>query len=193
MAQLSAVEARTLLARAFVDDPLMVWVFPDADVRPHACAAMFGLFAEHYLEAGRIDVVRRREPVAVAMWQWPGSAEDPRQADRLPSSGGLMTALMGAGRAARVGGAMSVLGELRPAEPHAYLHLLGVRSDARGQGLGGELLDQGIAAARSARLVACLDTTNPANIPFYEAHGLSVRHEVRLADDGPTVWSMATA
>jgi ribosomal protein S18 acetylase RimI-like enzyme len=86
---------------------------------------------------------------------------------------------------------MSVLGELRPAGPHAYLHLLGVRSDARGQGLGGELVDQEIAAARSARLVACLDTTSPANVPFYEAHGLSVRHEVQLPDGGPTVWSMA--
>jgi hypothetical protein len=33
---------------------------------------------------------------------------------------------------------------------------------------------------------------NPANVPFYEAHGLSVRHEVRLDAGGPTVWAMAT-
>ena len=61
-----------------------------------------------------------------------------------------------------------------------------------GQGLGGELLDRGLAAARDAGLVACLDTMNPANVPFYEAHGMSVRHEVRLGADGPTSWAMAT-
>jgi hypothetical protein len=33
---------------------------------------------------------------------------------------------------------------------------------------------------------------NPANVPFYEAHGFAVRHEVQLAAGGPTAWSMAT-
>ncbi|WP_116452481.1 GNAT family N-acetyltransferase [Blastococcus litoris] len=190
MPDLTAPEARTLLARAFAADPLMVWFFPDDEVRPHACAAMFGLFAEHYLEAGRVDCVHRGRPVAVAMWQWPGQAE--RDGDRLPTLGGLMSALMGAERAAAIGGAMAVLGEERPSRPHAYLHLLGVDPDRRGEGLGGELLDRGVAAARAAGLVACLDTMNPENVPFYEAHGLSVRHELVLPDGGPTVWSMTT-
>lgn len=191
MAELSVVEARTLLARAFAADPLMVWFFPDDEVRPHACAAMFGLFAEHYLTDGRVEVVRRGRPVAVAMWQWPG--QDEADGDRLPTLGGLMTALMGSDRAARIGGAMSVLGQLRPQVPHAYLHLLGVDPACRGEGLGGALLDRGVAAARDEGLVACLDTMNPGNVPFYEAHGLSVRSETRLPDGGPTVWSMATA
>lgn len=191
MADLSPAEARTLLARAFAADPLMVWFFPDDEVRPHACAAMFGLLAEQYLAAGRVDVVRLGEPAAVAMWQWPGPPQDDRP-EQLPTFGGLMTALMGTERAARIGGAMGVLGELRPPEPHAYLHLLGVDPGHRGEGLGGRLLDHGIAAARAEGLVACLDTMNPANVPFYEAHGMSLRHEVPLADGGPTVWSLAT-
>jgi ribosomal protein S18 acetylase RimI-like enzyme len=189
---LTAIEARTLLARAFVDDPLMVWFFPDDGSRVHACAALFGLFAEQYLAAGRVDVVRRPEPVAVAMWRWPGVGSEP-SGQSLPSASGLMTALMGAGRAAELGGAMAVISELRQPEPHAYLHLLGVDPAARRQGLGGQVLERGLAAARSAGLVACLETMNPANVPFYEAHGLTVRHEVRLGHGGPTVWAMATA
>ena len=43
--------------------------------------------------------------------------------------------------------------------------------------LGGQLLDQGMRAARTDGLVVSLDTMNAANVPFYEAHGLSVRHE----------------
>jgi GNAT superfamily N-acetyltransferase len=185
----TAVEARTLLAGAFVEDPLMRWFFPDEDVRVHACAALFGLFAEQYLAAGRVDVVRRDRPVAVAMWRWPAAAEQP---ESLPTPPGLMTALLGATRAAAAGAAMRVIGGLRPPEPYAYLHLLGVDPAVRRQGLGGEVLAPGLAAARTAGLTACLETMNPANVPFYEAHGFSVRHELRLEAGGPTVWSMST-
>lgn len=193
MAEISAVRARTVLARAFADDPLMVWFFPDEDVRPHATAALFGLFAEHYLADGRVDVLSRPDPVGVAMWQWP-SPEDVEDTgpEELPSVGGLMTALLGLERAMEVGAAMGSLTELRPAAPHAYLHLLGVDPSAARQGGGGEILERGLAAARDAGLVACLDTMNPVNLPFYEAHGFTVRHEVRLGSDGPTSWAMAT-
>ena len=187
MHEVTAVEARTLLARAFVDDPLMRWFFPDDDARPHACAALFGLFAEQYLVTGRVDVVRRGRPVAVAMWRRPGPAEE--QSDSLPTAPGLMGLLMGA-RAAEIGAAMSVIGPLRPPEPYAYLHVLGVDPAARHQGLGGEVLRPGLEAAGDAGLTACLETMNPANLPFYEAHGFAVHHEVRLAAGGPTVWAM---
>jgi GNAT superfamily N-acetyltransferase len=193
VAEISVARARTVLARAFFDDPLMVWFFPDPDVRPHACAAMFGLFAEHYLADGRVDVATRSVPVGVAMWRWPGPDAAPEDGpEELPSVGGLMTGFMGAARAREVGMVMAALDALRPPEPHAYLHLLAVDPDACRQGLGGELLDTGLAAARDAGLVACLDTMNPANVPFYEAHGMSVRHEVQLGTDGPTSWAMAT-
>jgi ribosomal protein S18 acetylase RimI-like enzyme len=190
--EITAVEARTLLAAAFVEDPLMAWFFPDAESRPHACAALFGLFAEHYLAAGRVDVLRRGAPVAVAMWRWPGR-DDVAPAETLPTVPGLMTALLGAERAASIGEAMAVIGEHRPPQPHAYLHLLGVHPGARGQGLGGEVLERGLAAARAAGLTACLETMNPANVAFYQAHGLTVRAEIRLGHGGPTVWAMATA
>jgi ribosomal protein S18 acetylase RimI-like enzyme len=191
VADLTAVEARTLLARAFVDDPLIAWFFPDDDARPHACAALFGLFAELYLAGGRVDVVRRAQPVAVAMWRLPGTASADRS-DSLPTPPGLMAALMGAGRAAELGAAMGAIHDLRPPEPHAYLHRLGVEPAARRQGLGGQVLEPGLEAARAAGLRACLETMNPANVPFYESHGMAVRHEIRLGAGGPTVWAMAT-
>jgi GNAT superfamily N-acetyltransferase len=190
-AEVSVVEARTLLARAFVDDPLMRWFFPDDESRPHACAAMFGLFAEHYLRAGRVDVVGDGAPAAVAMWRLP-TAEPVPGDDSLPTTQGLMTALVGPAAAER-GRAMAVLAELRPPEPHAYLHLIAVDPARHRQGLGGRVLAPGLAAARESGLVACLETMNPANVPFYERHGFVTRHETRLAAGGPTVWSMATA
>jgi ribosomal protein S18 acetylase RimI-like enzyme len=191
VAELTVVQARTLLARAFVDDPLMRWFFPDDGSRLHACATLFGHFAEHYLRAGRVDVVRRPEPVALAMWRRPDTGTPPDEGS-LPTTPGLMTALMGTARAAELGPAMSVIGPLRPPEPHAYLHFLAVHPEAQRQGLGGQVLAPGLEAAREAGLVACLETMNPDNVPFYEAHGFAVRSEVQLAAGGPRVWAMAT-
>jgi GNAT superfamily N-acetyltransferase len=191
-AEISVLAARTLLARAFVDDPLMRWFFPDDESRPHACAAVFGLFTEHYLRDGRVDVVGDVVPAAVAMWRWP-SAQPVAGDDSLPTAPGLMTALLGPAGAAERGRAMAVLAELRPPEPHAYLHLLAADPARHRQGLGGRVLTPGLAAARDAGIVACLETMNPANVPFYERHGFAVRHETRLAAGGPTVWSMATS
>lgn len=193
MADISVIRARTILARAFTDDPLMVWFFPEAETRPHAVAALFGLFAEHYLADGRVDVLTRPDPVGVAMWRWPSEdAGEMTGPGELPSVGGLMTALMGVERAMRLGPAMQVLEQRRTPEPHAYLHLLAVDPSAWRTGGGGELLERGLAAAREEGLVACLETMNPANVPFYEAHGMSVRHEEQLAPDGPVTWWMAT-
>ena len=189
------MEARTLLARAFVDDPLMTWFFPDDVSRPHACAALFGLFAENYLVGrhGRVDVVGEDRPHAVAMWRWPRPDDAPSGLpESLPTTSGLMTALVGPEAAAQKGAAMSVLAGLRPPEPHAYLHLLAVEPELRGTGLGLRALAPGLAAAREAGLVACLETMNPANVPFYEAHGFVVRHEVQLGAGGPTAWEMVT-
>ena len=94
---LTAVEARTLLARAFVEDPLMRWGSSRTTrTRPHACAAIFGLFAEQYLAGGR----GRRRPSVTGRSPWRcGAGPAPPQRtswSRSPPRAGLMTALMGA-------------------------------------------------------------------------------------------------
>lgn len=188
----TVAEARTLLARAFVDDPLMVWFFPDDESRLHACAALFGLFAEHYMASGRVDVRRRDHLAGVAMWRLP-DAEAADAPESLPTRSGLLTALLGAERAARLGRAFAPVQEMRPPAPHAYLHLLAVDPELQGRGIGGRVLEPGLTAAWEAGLVACLETANPDTIPFYESHGFVVRHELRLDADGPRMWEMTAA
>ena len=85
-----------------------------------------------------------------------------------------------------------LLEDAAPAVPEAdvLVAVLAVPLADDGPDRGGEA--RAVAAARAEGLVACLDTMNPANVPFYEAHGLSVRHEARLGAGGPTVWAMAT-
>lgn len=185
-------EIRTLLARAYVADPLLAWVFPDEQDRPEATAAWLGVAVERYVAAGEVDVVRADGALtAVALWRRPSTtlAGGP---ELLPTSAGLLRALLGTARAAEVGAGFAAARAAAPAddEPAAYLHFLAVDPDARGRGLGGRLLDGVLARCRDDGVPLRLDTTHADNVPFYEAHGLRVRSTARLGPTGPVMWGM---
>ena len=74
----------------------------------------------------------------------------------------------------------------------AHLNFLAVAPGVQGRGLGGRLLDRVVEQCRGEGLPLRLDTTNSANLPFYEAHGLAVRAEDRLGPTGPLIWRLET-
>jgi GNAT superfamily N-acetyltransferase len=190
----SAGEARTLLAHAFADDPLFGWLFPDAAHRRESMAAWLGVAAERYLAGGHAEEVREDGVLTgVALWRSPAApAEAP--ADQLPTPDGLLTALTGAAHAELVGRGFAAARADQPAapDPHAYLHFLAIAPGRQGRGTGSELLSRVLASTGAAGLPLRLDTTNPANLPFYVAHGLAVLHGARLAPAGPVIWTLGT-
>ena len=190
---MTVAEIRTLLARAYVEDPLLVWVFPDEQDRQEATAAWLGVSVERYVDAGEVDVVRAPDLAAVALWRLPSTAL-PGPAGLLPTAGGLLRAFVGAARAAEIAEGFAATRAQSPADdvPAAYLHFLAVDPEARRRGLGGRLLDGVLARARAEGLPLRLDTTNPDNLPFYEAHGLRVLSEARLGPSGPLMWAMGS-
>ena len=61
-----------MLARAYRDNPLMVWALPDAATREDACAAWLGPSVDRYLAGGRVHVARLDGAVVgVAAWRLP--------------------------------------------------------------------------------------------------------------------------
>ncbi|GHG44461.1 N-acetyltransferase [Flavimobilis marinus] len=192
-------ELRGLLARAYADDPLMRWIFPDDATRADATAAWLGLFVEAYVGAGGVDVLdvergARGEPSvvgsppeAVAVWRMPGAALVWGAA---PSVGGLLAALVGVERAREIGAGLAQTRGLAPDEPHAYLHFLAVDPERQGRGRGREVLAPGLARATGAGLGVHLETTNARAVPFYERLGFEVTAQITLGDDGPPLWAM---
>jgi len=155
-------------------------------------AAWLGVAAERYLRDGTAEAVREDGVLTgLALWRSPDAPAAARS-DELPTPDGLLTALTGAAHAAEVGrGFASARAELPEApDPHAYLHFLAVRPGRQGSGVGGALLTRVLAATGAAGLPLRLDTTNPANLPFYASHGLQVRHEARLGPGGPVIWTL---
>jgi GNAT superfamily N-acetyltransferase len=76
-----------------------------------------------------------------------------------------------------------------PAEPHYYLSLWGTHRDHAGRGLGTALIEQCLAQIDSEGMPAHLESSNPANIPRYEALGFRPRAEFG-PPGGPVITTM---
>jgi len=94
----------------------------------------------------------------------------------------------GWGTALRWGRVHRELVALRPAEPHAYLDLLGVDAGSRGRGVGRQLLRAWLERVDAQGDASYLETDRKANVRFYERAGFRVLAEERIADTA--VWRM---
>jgi ribosomal protein S18 acetylase RimI-like enzyme len=181
--------ARSVVGRAFADDPLMAWLFPDERVRLDATSAWLGVFVDAYVSAGYADVeCDGDEIIGVALWRTPIDAQ--LMFPNAPTLGGLMAALLGVERAAAIGTGLRVFGASHPTEPHAYLNFLAVDPARHGEGLGSRLVRRGLERAAALGLPTHLETTNTRNVGFYRALGFEVTAEFTLAPDGPPAWTL---
>lgn len=183
-----AAAAAEVLTDAFDDDPLMWFLFADPERHGGQVARMMGLTADRAIANGHGYCWRDGGEVAgVAMWAPPGRAFY-SDADRERLGDLLISA--DPGRAGVVGGGLAELGRHRPPEPFFYLQMIGVRSSARGRGIGAELLGGTLELIDRLGLAAHLESSNPRNVTLYERHGFEVVAELAMPEAGPTVRPM---
>ncbi|GAB3293370.1 GNAT family N-acetyltransferase [Epidermidibacterium keratini] len=184
----SMIGVRSLLARAYANDPMMRWVFPEPATRTDCIAAWLGLYVERYAEIGLIKVIGGDPAVAVGVGR--DTALPRSRPDTFPSPSGILRALVGREHSRTVTAAMARLASLGPQRPALYLQFLAVDPQEQGSGYGRELLAQLLQLSHDARKPIKLETTNPVNVDFYRKFGFSVVDDMRLGIDGPTGWSM---
>lgn len=171
------------LARAFDDDPMMRWFFPDDATRDAGLGRYFTtLFTRQYVHHG----VCEHTSAAAAYWVPPGA-----QDKAVPDAETIeeLVAILG-DRAPLFQQAVAAAAEHGPQEPHWYLAVVGADPAAQGQGHGAALLRSGLAKADADGLPTYLESSKPDNLPVYEHFGFSVLGEVQLPGGGPTLWSM---
>ncbi|WP_405659844.1 GNAT family N-acetyltransferase [Streptomyces sp. RK9] len=171
------------LTRAFDDDPMMRWFFPDEATREAGLGRYFAtIFTRQY---GRHGVCERTE-AAASFWVPPGA-----QDKAVPDAGTVqeLTEILG-DRAPLFREAVDLAAEHGPKEPHWYLAVVGADPAAQGQGHGSALLRSGLAKADADGLPVYLESSKPANIPVYEHFGFTVLGEVELPGGGPALWAM---
>jgi ribosomal protein S18 acetylase RimI-like enzyme len=168
-----------MLARAFFDDPLSVYLLPDEAKRARVLPWLY----ERTIRYGTLygDVFTTGEGDGVAVWLPPGAFSTPvRQLVRaglvlapLKFGLGTMRRLMAADHVER-------LREKLLPDPHWYLWQLGVEPEQQGRGIGGALIGPVLQRADASGLPCYLETHKERNVTFYRRHGFEV-----IADDEP--------
>ncbi|MFF4104753.1 GNAT family N-acetyltransferase [Streptomyces sp. NPDC001903] len=171
------------LALAFDDDPMMRWFFPEEAARAAGLGRYFStIFTRQYVQHGVCEYTG----AAAAFWVPPG-AQDKAVPDA--ETIGELSGILGDRAPLFRQAAEAAAGE-GPQEPHWYLAVIGADPAAQGQGHGAALLRSGLARADAAGLPVYLESSKPANLPFYEHFGFTVLGEVQLPGGGPTLWPM---
>jgi GNAT superfamily N-acetyltransferase len=174
--------------RAFVDDPVMRWLYPDDELFLAPGGKVFWSAMRGWLRHG--EVWTTAESVGLAVWLKPGRPElepDPAAADEPAPSPELLR------RFELIGPAMSAH---TPAEDHWYLQLLATHPDWQRQGLGAALMNVQFERADAEGLPCYLETETPENVAYYRHHGFEVQAEWDIDPDGtlgrpgPHMWGM---
>jgi ribosomal protein S18 acetylase RimI-like enzyme len=187
-------EAADIQARAFFDDPLFEFVFPDAADRRTRLAWVMRMGLAYGCRNGHVDTTAETM-LGHAVWLPPGNTH--MDDARLLEAGFVdPEARMGADALARFGTFMAQIGPIHERlmpEPHWYLMILGVDPPHQGQRVGSALIQSMLAHADAEECRCYLETAKARNVPFYQKHGFEVVEAVGIGGGGPRMWMMVRA
>jgi len=173
------------LARAFDDDPVSCYLFPDARRRARGLRRFFTLqLRRTYLTRG--EVYASEDLRSAAMWMPP---EAPRPGWRELVHQLPMIPILGR----RLGPAFQLVQMIEakhPRQPHYYLGTIGTDPDAQGRGLGSAVMGPPLALCDTEGIPAYLESSKERNLAFYHRHGFEVIGEVVVPDGQVKLWLM---
>lgn len=160
--------ALDVLVEAFMDDPVVRWLFPVRDERgPHLAA-----FHGPLVYAGETYLV---DGDAAAVWLTVAEGRSPYEG--APETGGTRLRALG-----------EALAERHPREAHLYLPCMGVVAARQGAGLGSALLRHRLAHADG--LPAYLEASSSRSRALYLRHGFTDHGRPVQVADSPPLWPM---
>lgn len=170
-----------MLARAFMEDPVVAWIRPDRESRLDQSIASFGQVFDADAAGMRFTTPGHE---AASLWRFS------KQADRSLSIAqeSSTSADLGARRGQLL---QRVLRAHMPDGDYWYLHVAGCDPDKQGCGFGTAVVAAGL--DRIGRAGVYLETANPDNLPFYAATGFQLAESWTLPEGGPAMWSMFRA
>ena len=174
------------LARAFYDDPVMSWFFPDDSRRMRQLERGFALFMRRvYLQHD--ECYTTNGVVGGSLWAPPGKwhLSPFAQLRLLPR----MAAVAGRDLPRLMRG-LGYIESKHPTEPHYYLGPLGVEPEWQGKGIGSELMRPVLERCDRKGVPAYLEASTPRNRALYLRNGFKVLEEVNFPHGGPPTWLM---
>lgn len=176
-----------MLVRAFDDDPVAQFMFPDETRRPRALRRFFSIQMERdYLRTGEIWTTNDRSGAAI----W-GPPAKPRPGVRdllrvLP----LVPELFPPRHLRTALRALFAVESERPTVPHWYLGTLGTDPAVQGRGIGSALLSHVLERVDERGEPSYLECSKERNVPFYARFGYKVTKQMQAVPGAPTIWLM---
>ena len=177
------------LARAFYDDPVMIWLLPDDKPRTAQLQRLFATMTRHHhLARGGVEVATDGGGIgAAALWDPPNEWQETRWGQLAMTP----TFIRVFGRHSTRGRAVQELMQrVHPEEPHWYLGVIGSDPSVRGKGFGQALMRSRLDRVDAEHAPAYLESTKSDNVPYYQRFGFEVTGEMALPGGGPTIWPM---
>jgi GNAT superfamily N-acetyltransferase len=188
------MEAARTLARAFMNDPLQTYTFPDPAQRAEISVPHFESMVRYGLLAGDVWVTEGSID-GVGIWLPP---EHRQYREELFEEAGFgrLPEVMGEEAFSRFMTVIEHLEELHKRdvpEPHWCVMVLGVDPLHQGKGLGRLLLRACCRLADAQQVPCYLETAQPANVGFYTSHGFRVLVEGTEPVSGLRYWTFLRA
>ena len=177
-------ELGVVLGRAFADDPVFQWTYPQSD-RARRLAKMFVPMVRLSLRHGA-TVLTDDGLRGAAIWHR-------SERRNLGPVANIVIGIAMITRGARMRRGLTVLRALErrhPKEPHRYLEVLGTDPAHQGHGVGSALIRHVLDDPANAGDAAYLETETEANVSFYRRHGFEVVEEFDVPGGGPHFWLM---
>lgn len=169
------------IVMAFATDPMTRWSMPDPATFLARFPDIVRAFAGNAFAVGTAH--QTGDYAGAAIWLGPGEESD------VGALVGVLEEVMSPERFAEGGALFEQMDAFHPREPHWYLPLIGVDPAKQGRGYGARLMQHALAECDRAGLPAYLESSNPANIPFYETHGFAVIGEIQ-SGTSPVMYPM---
>ena len=182
--RVDAARIAAVLARAFDDDPLVTWMFPDERVRRARLPRFFRTLLRPALALDEVYTTTTVE--GAAFWNPPGTFPFGWVTN---ARVGLAVATMLGPHLRACAPGLLYFDRHHPTEPHWYLQMLGTDPDAQGRGVGSALLRTVLDRCDEAGARVYLEASKEKNVPFYARHGFVVTEEMQVPR-GPRVWAM---
>jgi GNAT superfamily N-acetyltransferase len=172
-----------MLARAFYDDPVTAWFYPDAARRMKHARRFFGIRLRQLADQKLIYTTS--ELSGAALWTLPGRwREDLRQSLMLLP---MLPVLLP--RIVRSTAAVREIERRHPVVPHFYLSVIGTEPEQQGGGIGSALLGPVLQRCDSDGVGAYLECSKEGNVDFYARQGFALTERIELPE-GPPLWLM---
>ncbi|KUF16147.1 MULTISPECIES: GNAT family N-acetyltransferase [Streptomyces] len=174
-----------LLDEAFMRDPVSSWLFPDEERRRDRHGALMGAFLDLAFAEGHVDVAEDGSAAAL-WWSVPAGAahEDGEEGPAL-----LRSAVDPDNERIEVIGQLT--SEIHPADrPHQYLHMIAVKPERQGQGLGSALVASVLERCDREGLHAYLEASSARSRELYLRLGFADIGSALDLPEGPRMWPM---